>query len=117
VRHRKTTVKLNRSADHRKALLRNLATSLAEHGELKTTTAKARALVSFYERLIARAKRSDEMNAIRLIKRVLYTESAQKNFIQQLKDLQGRQSGYLRVSKVGFRPGDVAELSQVQFVR
>ena len=114
MRHRKNKIKLSRKYDHRKALLRNLATSLALHGRLKTTTAKARALISYYERLITRVKAQDDVNAIRTIKQFLYTEPAQKAFIERVKNMKST-SGYLRMVKDGFRPGDRAEMALVEF--
>jgi large subunit ribosomal protein L17 len=115
VRHRKKVAKLGRTKDHRDALLRNLATSLAINGKLTTTTPKAKALVSYYEHLISVAKRGNNVNAIRLVKQVLYTEIAQKAFVQRLPDLT-KQSGHLRTSKVGLREGDKAEMCLVEIV-
>lgn len=115
MRHRKTIPKLGRKADHRKALLRNLSTSLAIHGKVKTTTAKAKALVSYYEKLISYAKRSDKVNAIRNIKKYLFTIPAQKAFMDRLESIDSK-SGYLRTTKVGFRNGDMAEMTLVEHV-
>lgn len=114
MRHRRTTAKLNRNPDHRKAMLRNLATSLALHGHVKTTTAKAKALVSYFEKLVTSAKGASEMNAVRLVKRHLYTEPAQKAFLKRTQNVE-RSSGYLRTTKVGFRPGDRSEMTLVEF--
>ncbi|MDF2379243.1 MAG: 50S ribosomal protein L17 [Candidatus Gracilibacteria bacterium] len=114
MRHRKNRGKLGRKADHRKALLRNLATSFALHGKLTTTVTKARALIAYYERLITLAKRADNMNAIRMIQRHLFTIEAQKAFIEQVKGLDGKNSGYLRLTKLGYRDGDVAHIAQVE---
>ena len=115
MRHRRKTKKLGRSADHRKALLRNLATSLSLHGHVKTTTSKAKALVAYYEHLITLTKGKEEMNAIRNIKRYLYTEDAQKAFMKRLPEL-NKSSGHLQAVKLGTRPGDRADVSLVQFV-
>ena len=115
MRHRKTVAKLGRRKDHREAMMRNLATSLSLEGKLETTTTKAKALVSYYEHLISVAKRGNEMNAIRLVKRYLYTEPAQKAFVQRLGSLT-KSSGHLRTTKVGFRNGDNAEISLVEIV-
>ncbi len=95
--------------------MRNLATSLALHGKLTTTTAKAKALVSYYEQMITRAKRGNDVNAIRTVQQYLFTQEAQKAFVAKLKDLT-KQSGYLRTTKVGLRAGDRAEMSLVEFV-
>jgi len=115
MRHRKKIPKLSRKADHRKALLRNLATSLVLKGKIKTTNAKAKALVSYIERLIRLAQKAEPMNAIRMIKRHLFTEPAQKAFIKQLENRK-RESGNVRVVKLGTRVGDRAEMSLVEFV-
>ncbi|MDP3976068.1 MAG: L17 family ribosomal protein [bacterium] len=116
MRHRRNRTKLGRPADHRKALIRNLATSLALHGKISTTTAKAKALISFYEHLLALTRGEKEsMNAIRIVKRHLFTIPAQKAFIERLKNLKG-DYGWLRATKLGPRDGDGAEISQIEFV-
>lgn len=96
-------------------MIRNLATSLALKGKLKTTTPKAKALVSYYEHLISLAKRGDQVNTIRMIKQYLYTEPAQKAFVERLPQLT-KKSGHVRTTKVGFRDGDSAELTLVEIV-
>jgi large subunit ribosomal protein L17 len=115
MRHKKKKNTLGRAADHRKALLRNLATSLALHGKVKTTSVKAKALVSYFEKMMTTAKRGDDVNAIRHVKKYLYTEPAQKAFIERMK-AHTQTSGYLRTTKMGFRAGDRAEVSLVEFV-
>jgi len=116
VRHRKKIAKLGRAADHRKALLRNLATSLALKGSLTTTTAKAKALVSYVEKMITFAKNAEsDRNAIREVKRHLFTEPAQKAFMERVKGIE-KQSGRLRTTKMGLRPGDCAEMTRVEFL-
>jgi len=96
-------------------MMRNLATSLTLSGKLTTTTPKAKALVSYYEHLISLAKRSDKMNMIRLVKQYLYTEPAQKAFVERFESA-SKKSGHLRTTKVGFRDGDNAEVSLVEIV-
>ncbi|MGE3278721.1 MAG: 50S ribosomal protein L17 [Candidatus Altimarinota bacterium] len=115
MRHRKTVAKLGRTKDHREAMIRNLATSLALEGKLTTTTPKAKALVSYYEHLISVAKRGDQVKAIRMLKQYLYTEPAQKAFAERLPELT-KKSGNVRLTKVGFRDGDSAEMSLVEIV-
>ena len=115
MRHRKKTPKLGILTDHRKALMRNMATSLTLEGKIKTTAAKAKALVSYYEHLITLVKRNEGMNAIRTVKRFLYTETAQKAFLAKLKTLT-QPMGHLRVTKLGLRKGDNAEISLIEFV-
>ena len=79
-----------------------------------TTTTKAKALVAYYDRLMALTKRRDEMNAIRLLKRHLYTIPSQVAFMKRLKESKGS-SGHLRRIKVSVRPGDGAEITLVIF--
>ena len=95
--------------------MRNMASSLALHGKVKTTAAKAGALVSYYEHLITLVKRTEGMNAIRTVKKFIYTEAAQKAFLEKLKTLT-QPMGHLRVTKIGFRKGDNAAVSLVEFV-
>lgn len=95
--------------------MRNLATSLALSGKLTTTTPKAKALVSYYEHLIALAKRGPQVNTIRVVKQYLYTELAQKAFVEKLTEL-SKASGHVRTTKVGFRDGDNAEMTLVEIV-
>lgn len=116
MRHRKKIAKLGRATDHRKALLRNLATSLALKGHLTTTTAKAKALVSYFDKMITHAKKAEnERTAIREVKRHLYTELAQRAFLERVKAVE-KDSGRLRTTKIGLRPGDRAEMTLVEFL-
>lgn len=115
MKHRRTTAKLGRPADHRRAMMRNLATSLSLHGRVTTTTPRAKALVGYYERLISLAKRNNEMNAIRLLKRHLFTEASQKAFLKRLSSFSTK-SGHLRAMKIGLRKGDRSELTLVECI-
>ena len=116
MRHRKSGRKLNRTSSHRKAMFRNMAVSLFEHGLIRTTLPKAKTLRSFVEPLITLAK-SDSVSNRRLAynrlqdKKILgklFTEIGPKN--------QARPGGYLRVLKAGFRPGDNAPMAIVEMV-
>jgi large subunit ribosomal protein L17 len=97
-------------------MLRNLATSLSLEGKVKTTSSRAKALIAYYEHLVALAKRHTGANAVRLAKQYIYTEAAQKAFLKKSGELSGA-SGYLRATKLGFRPGDNAEVSLVEFAQ
>jgi large subunit ribosomal protein L17 len=114
MRHRKKINRLGRATDHRKALLRNLATSLALHQKLTTTTAKARSLKAYFERLVALVKKQDDQNAIKTLKTRLFTVKAQKSLFNVVRKLEGG-SGWLRLTKVGLRDGDKAEMTQIEF--
>ena len=116
MRHRKKGRSLSRTASHRKALLRNLATSLFRHGRIETTTAKAKELRPFAEKLITLAKRGD-LHSRRLAARKI----ADREVLGRLFDEIGprymeRPGGYTRVLKVGYRRGDAAEMSLIELV-
>lgn len=116
MRHRKKGRKLNRTASHRRATLRNMASSLFRHGQIETTTAKAKELRPYAERLITLARRGDlqarRLAAARIRERdvlgILFDELGPR-----FKD---RPGGYTRILKVGTRKGDAAEMSLIQLV-
>lgn len=116
MRHRKKGRPLSRTASHRSAVLRNLATSLFRHERIETTTAKAKELRPYAERLISLAKRGD-LHARRLAARKI----ADREILGRLFDELGpryaeRPGGYTRVLKVGRRRGDAAEMSLIELV-
>lgn len=116
MRHRKKGRKFNRTASHRKALLRNLAIQLIEHKEIKTTTEKAKETRSTVERLITYAKKGDLHH-----RRLAFAFLGKKDSIKILFDeiapaFSERQGGYTRVLKLGRRSGDAASMSILQLV-
>ncbi len=116
MRHRKKGRKLNRTASHRRATMRNLATSLFRHGRIKTTTAKAKELRPYAERLITLAKRGD-LHA----RRLAATKIQDRGVLGSLFDDIGprfaeRPGGYTRILKLGARKGDAAEMSLIELV-
>jgi len=116
MRHRKKGRKLNRTASHKKALMRNLANQLFEHKEIRTTTAKAKEARSTVERLITYAKKGDLHH-----RRLAFSFLRQKATIKMLFDEIGpsysdRQGGYTRIIKLGKRLGDGAAMSILQLV-
>ena len=116
MRHRKNNPLLNRPADQRKALLRNLITSLFLYGKVQTTDAKAKALASEAEKLITKVKRQKEtFNAVRELKRVLFTEEASKKALAYVTATQ-KTSGFTRRTKIKFRDGDNALIVQVDLI-
>lgn len=117
MRHRNTKAILNRPADQRKALVRNLLTGLFEHGYIKTTEAKAKAAAREAEKLITRIKGRDAAhNAIRDLKEVIFTESASKNALAYAGKTK-KTSGFTRCTKVGMRAGDNAVLVHVELIQ
>jgi large subunit ribosomal protein L17 len=116
MRHRKSGRKLNRTASHRKALLANLATSLFEHERIQTTTARAKELRPFAEKLITLARRGD-LHARRKAAAVVKTDDAlQKLFAEIAPRFADRPGGYTRIIHIGRRTGDNAPMSLIELV-
>lgn len=116
MRHRKKGRYFNRTAEHRNAMLRNMAASLFLHGRLETTTAKAKELRRFAEPLITKAKRGD-LHARRLVARKIQDEAALAKLFGEIgpRYLE-RPGGYTRVRHLGHRPGDAAEMAIIELV-
>lgn len=116
MRHRKKGRKLSRTASHKRATMRNMAASLFRHGRIETTTAKAKELRPFAERLITLAKRGD-LHA----RRLAATKIQDRQVLGSLFDDIGpryseRPGGYTRILKLGNRKGDAAEMSLIELV-
>ena len=115
MRHRSKKAILNRPADQRKAMMRNLMTSLFLEGALKTTDAKARALSSAAEKLITLVKGKEEYQAIRELMSVVHTKASSHKALEYIKS-STRTSGYTRLTKIGRRAGDGALMVQVELI-
>ena len=116
MRHHKKGRQLSRTRSHRKATLRNLATSLFRHERIETTTAKAKELRPFAERLITLARRGD-VHARRLAAmKIQDREVLGKLFDEIAPRYLERPGGYTRVLKLGNRKGDAAEMSLIELV-
>jgi large subunit ribosomal protein L17 len=116
MRHRRAGKKLGRDSGHRKAVLRNLVTSLFRHGEISTTHAKAKVLRPIAEKMITLAKRGD-LHARRQALSYMMDKSVTHKLFDQMSDrFSGRQGGYLRILKTGHRTGDSAALAIVQLL-
>ncbi len=116
MRHRKKGRALSRTVSHKKATMRNMATSLFSHERIETTTAKAKDLRPFAERLITLGKRGD-LHARRLAGRLI----ADRQVLGKLFDDIGprfteRPGGYTRILKLGNRRGDAAEMALIELV-
>jgi large subunit ribosomal protein L17 len=116
MRHRKKGRYFNRTAEHRSAMLRNMAASLFLHGRLETTTAKAKELRRYAEPLITKAKRGD-LHARRLVARKIQDEAALAKLFGEIgpRYLE-RPGGYTRVRHLGHRPGDAADMAIIELV-
>ena len=116
MRHRSKTAKLKRNASHRKALLSNLACSLIEHGRIRTTLGKAKALRPVAEKLVTLAKRND-LHSRRLAIAYLHQKDiVKKLFAEVAPASQGRQGGYCRITKLGPRMSDSAPMAYIEWV-
>ena len=116
MRHRKKTVKLKRDTAHRKALLSNLACSLIQHGRIKTTLGKAKALRPVAEKLVTLAKR-DDLHSRRLAIAFLHQkETVKKLFAEVAPASKDRQGGYCRITKLGARMTDSAPMAIIEWV-
>lgn len=114
MRHLKAGRKLNRSSSHRKALFRNLVTSLIEHEHVKTTDAKAKELRRIADRMITLAKRGS-LHARRQAAAFVRTRKAvSKLFDEMATRFRDRPGGYTRVVKIGIRHGDAAPMSVIE---
>ena len=116
MRHRKRGRKLGRTASHRKAMLNNLATSLFEHGKIRTTLPKAKELRSVAERLISFAKRGDLHARRQVLRRIQNKIVVSKLFDEIGPSYSERNGGYTRVLKIGPRRGDSTEICLVELV-
>ncbi len=116
MRHRRNTTKLKRTASHRRSLLANLAGSLIEHGSIKTTLGKAKALRPVAEKLVTLAKR-DDLHSRRLAIAFLYEKDlVKKLFAEVAPAAKDRQGGYTRITKLGVRPSDAAPMAIIEWV-
>ena len=116
MRHQKTGRKLGRNSSHRKAMYRNMVTSLFKYGQLETTDAKAKELKPIAEKLITLAKKGD-LHSRRLALSYMNEKSITHKLFDDIKNgYLNRQGGYLRVLKNGFRRGDGASVSIVQLL-
>lgn len=116
MRHARGYRRLNRTHEHRKAMFANMAGSLIEHEQIKTTLPKAKELRSIVEKLVTLGKRGDDHG-----KRLAASRLKQRAHVEKLFDVLGpryadRQGGYVRVLKAGFRTGDMAPMAIIEFV-
>ena len=116
MRHQKAGNRLGRDSSHRKALLRNMVTSLFRHEQLETTDAKAKQLRSVAEKMITLAKRGD-LHARRQALSFIYSKKITDKVFGELAERYAeRQGGYTRIIKLGNRLGDGAPIVQLELV-
>lgn len=116
MRHQKAGRTLGRNSSHRKAMYRNMVTSLFKYGKIETTDAKAKELKPIAEKLITLAKKGD-LHSRRLALSYMSEKTITHKLFDDIKNgYLNRQGGYLRVIKNGFRHGDAAAVSIVQLL-
>jgi large subunit ribosomal protein L17 len=114
--HRKTGRKLSRTGSHRKALLRNMVTSLLEHEQIRTTDAKAKELRGVADKMITLGKRGT-LHARRQALETIRSKDVTSKLFDELADrFRERAGGYTRIIKLGQRPGDAAPMSIIELV-
>ncbi|MET0901241.1 MAG: 50S ribosomal protein L17 [Mycobacterium sp.] len=109
--------RLGGSSSHQKALLANLATSLFEHGRIKTTEPKARALRPYAEKLITHAKKGTLHNRREVMKKIRDKDVVHTLFAEIGPFYTDREGGYTRIIKVEARKGDNAPMAVIELVR
>jgi large subunit ribosomal protein L17 len=116
MRHLKSGRHFNRDHNARKALMRNLCTSLLEHGRITTTEAKAKELRRWLDRLITEAKADDVAARRRVAREVSKADVADKLFSNLMPRLRERPGGYTRIIHKGPRLGDAAPMVIIELV-
>jgi large subunit ribosomal protein L17 len=114
MRHLKAGRKLNRTAAHRKALFRNMVTSLIEHEHVRTTDAKAKELRRIADRMITLGKRGTLHARRQALSYIRSRTVVQKLFDEVASRFRERPGGYTRVTKLGHRHGDAAAMSVIE---
>jgi len=116
MRHARKGRKLGRDSAHRKALYANLACSLIEHGRIKTTEAKAKAVKPYAEKMITLGRRGDLHARRQALAELRTQEIVHKLFADNAPRMADRPGGYTRIIKIGHRLGDAAEMVYLELV-
>jgi large subunit ribosomal protein L17 len=116
MRHGNSGRKLNRTASHRKAMFANMSAALIKHEQIVTTLPKAKELRPIVEKLITLAKRGDLHARRQAISQIRDETQVQKLFAVLGDRYKGRNGGYTRILKAGFRYGDNAARAVIEFV-
>jgi large subunit ribosomal protein L17 len=116
MRHQRTGKKLGRDSAHRKALYANLTGALIEHGRIKTTVTKAKAVKPIAEQMITLGRRGDLHARRQAVAFLRSKDVVHKLFTEVGPNFAERPGGYLRIVKLGPRPGDAAEMAYLELV-
>lgn len=116
MRHRVKGRQLSRTASHKRAMMRNMVASLFEHEGITTTVAKAKELRPYAEKLVTLARRGD-LHAIRQVERKIKDREILTKLFKQIGPrFAARPGGYIRILKLGHRPGDGAEMARIELL-
>ena len=116
MRHRLGYKKLNRTSEHRKALIKNMLNSLVKYEQITTTLPKAKVLRPEAEKLITIGKKDSLANTKRLVSKLQNLQTVNKIKKTLSKRYETRKGGYTRIIKAGFRYGDNAPMAIIEFV-
>ena len=116
MRHRKAGLKLNRTSSHRKAMFRNMVTSLFKHEKIRTTDVKAKELRRWADNLITLAKRGDLHARRQALAIIMEKDIVHKLFENAAERYGSISGGYTRIVKLGRRRGDAAPISLVELI-
>ena len=116
MRHKFGYKKLNRTSEHRKALIKNMLNSLIKYEQIKTTLPKAKVLKPQADKIITLGKNSNLQNTKILVSKLQDIKSANKVRKNLAKRYESRKGGYTRIIKAGYRYGDKAPLAIIEFV-
>ncbi len=116
MRHKQGYKKLNRTSEHRKALIKNMLNSLIKYEQITTTLPKAKVLKPQADKIITLGKKNNLINTKSLISKLQNINTANKVKKNLAKRYQKRNGGYTRIVKAGFRYGDNAPMAVIEFV-
>ena len=116
MRHRLGYKKLNRTSEHRKALIKNMLNNLIKYEQIITTLPKAKVLKPQADKIITLGKKKNLQNTRRLVSQLQDKTNANKVIKTLSKRYEKRSGGYSRIVKAGFRYGDNAPLAVIEFV-
>ncbi len=116
MRHGKKVAKLSRTKSARKALFRNLAQSIFKYESVTTTLTKAKAIRPYAEKIISKAKTNDLHHRRQVLAKIYDKDIVSKLFDDIAPRFAERQGGYLRITKLGQRKTDGAEMAIIEFV-
>ena len=116
MRHRLGHKKLNRTSEHRKALIKNMLNSLVKYEQITTTLPKAKVLRPEAEKLITIGKKNTLANTKRLVSKLQNIQTVNKIRKTLSKRYEARKGGYIRIIKAGYRYGDNAPMAVIEFV-